>query len=76
MRAAAQSVVVGSRHLSSSVARLATQVQPAKVKESVSKVWKSAEEAVKDVRGDSIVLSGGEWKRAAARELHHNATVV
>ncbi|CEQ42254.1 SPOSA6832_04057 [Sporobolomyces salmonicolor] len=29
------------------------------VKKSVSKIWSSAEEAVKDVKGDSIVLSGG-----------------
>ncbi|KWU42338.1 3-oxoacid CoA-transferase [Rhodotorula sp. JG-1b] len=29
------------------------------VKSSVSKIWPSAEEAVKDVKGDSIVLSGG-----------------
>lgn len=30
------------------------------VKKSVSKIWNSAEEAVADVKGDSILLSGGQ----------------
>ncbi|GAA6052069.1 hypothetical protein JCM3770_006613, partial [Rhodotorula araucariae] len=43
---------LASRSLSTTAARF-------DVKKSVSKIWPSADEAVKDVKGDSIVLSGG-----------------
>ncbi|BGP41010.1 hypothetical protein JCM10450v2_005021 [Rhodotorula kratochvilovae] len=43
---------LASRSLSTTAARF-------DVKKSVSKIWGSADEAVKDVKGDSIVLSGG-----------------
>ncbi|GAA5888629.1 hypothetical protein JCM16303_005293 [Sporobolomyces ruberrimus] len=38
---------------------LSTTVPQFQVKKSVSKIWSSPEEAVKDIKGDSIVLSGG-----------------
>ncbi|GAA5902042.1 hypothetical protein JCM6882_000175 [Rhodosporidiobolus microsporus] len=38
---------------------LSTSAPRLEVKKSVSKIWSSADEAVKDVKGDSIVLSGG-----------------
>ncbi|GAA5991962.1 hypothetical protein JCM11641_002025 [Rhodosporidiobolus odoratus] len=38
---------------------LSTTAPRFEVKKSVSKIWSSAQEAVKDVKGDSIVLSGG-----------------
>ncbi|GAA6040660.1 hypothetical protein JCM8097_008092 [Rhodosporidiobolus ruineniae] len=38
---------------------LSTTAPRFEVKKSVSKIWASADEAVKDVKGDSIVLSGG-----------------
>ncbi|GAA5842856.1 hypothetical protein JCM11251_005827 [Rhodosporidiobolus azoricus] len=38
---------------------LSTSAPRFEVKKSVSKIWSSADEAVKDVKGDSIVLSGG-----------------
>ncbi|GAA5881695.1 hypothetical protein JCM5296_005478 [Sporobolomyces johnsonii] len=43
----------------SAVRALSTTPIRFQVKKSVSKIWASAEEAVKDVKGDSIVLSGG-----------------
>ncbi|GAA5948604.1 hypothetical protein JCM3765_004941 [Sporobolomyces pararoseus] len=38
---------------------ISTTPQLLQVKKSVSKIWSSPEEAVKDIKGDSIVLSGG-----------------
>ncbi|GAA6007789.1 hypothetical protein JCM11491_003964 [Sporobolomyces phaffii] len=38
---------------------LSTTAPVSQVKKSVSKIWSSPEEAVKDIKGDSIVLSGG-----------------
>jgi len=34
-------------------------LRQSKAKASVNKIWASAEEAVADVKGDSILLSGG-----------------
>lgn len=39
---------------------LSTTVPHFQVKKSVSKIWSSPEQAVKDIKGDSIVLSGGQ----------------
>ncbi|GAA5822396.1 hypothetical protein JCM5353_000488 [Sporobolomyces roseus] len=43
----------------SAIRLLSTSLPRYEVKKSVSKIWSSPEEAVKDVKGDSIVLSGG-----------------
>ncbi|SCV69890.1 BQ2448_1284 [Microbotryum intermedium] len=42
-----------------SVSPRVLSVAPTSVKSSISKIWGSAEEAVADVKGDSILLSGG-----------------
>ncbi|KAM0789168.1 hypothetical protein ACM66B_000016 [Microbotryomycetes sp. NB124-2] len=49
---------VQRRALSVSCARLSA-APAAKAKQTVSKIWHSAEEAVADVKGESILLSGG-----------------
>ncbi|KAK4051450.1 hypothetical protein OIV83_002934 [Microbotryomycetes sp. JL201] len=46
------------RALSVTAARLSA-APAAKAKQTVSKIWQSAEEAVADVKGESILLSGG-----------------
>ncbi|BGP17140.1 hypothetical protein JCM10213_005236 [Rhodosporidiobolus nylandii] len=50
---------MAARQLPLAFRSLSTTAPRFEVKKSVSKIWSSPEEAVKDVKGDSILLSGG-----------------